>query len=320
MSPLSSSLRIAALLASSFVSLASAQVGGPLASTLKQPALSAFKRAGNLLTGPAGSTVTLTPRGSFVDSAAVVLPGGDLHQAGKLVGALIGQDVEQDLVDYLKQPVVQFRLLLGVNLDAGAYDLKLQTRGKALTINVSLHQVTGFAAVPGSRILGDPAAPIVIRMYSDLQCPYCQQAELDAMPTVVRSLQSQKDVRLEFHYVPLIKIHPNARPAAEAAVCAENQGQFWAFKDALFRRDDWQHSSAPQPIFQSVATGLKLNPVVFRDCLSNHGGRATVEAGLTEATNIEIQGTPTVFVNGYQVPDPYDAASYQAMIDFVRGK
>ncbi|GGR00513.1 DsbA family protein [Deinococcus ruber] len=314
------SLRLAALLLTSSASLASAQVGGSVAATLQQPALSAFKKAGNTLTGAAGTTVKLTPKGSFVESAAALLPGGDPHQAGRLLGALIGEDVEQDLVAYLKQPTVQYRLPLGLTVAVGAYDLKLQTRGKTLTMNVSLHQVTGFAAVPGTRVLGDPAAPIVIRMYSDLQCPYCQQAELDAMPTVVRSLQTQKDVRLEFHYIPLIKIHPNARPAAEAAVCAENQGQFWAFKDALFRRDDWQHSSAPQATFQAVAARLNLNAAAFRDCLTKHSGKAMVEAGLSEAENIEIQGTPTVFVNGYQVPDPDDAASYQAMIDFVRAK
>ena len=312
----------AALLTAALLSSAAAQVGGKLADTLKQPDLSSFKAAGNVLSALDGTTITLAPRGAYLGSADVLLPGGDAAQAGKLLNALTGQDFAQGLSDFLKRSDVQAKLPAGLSVTADAYDLKVQQpgAGKPLSMNVSLHVLGGFGAVPSTRILGDPAAPIVVRMYSDLQCPYCQKAELEAVPGVLKNLKTQKDVRFEFHQFPLEQIHPNARPAAEAAACAEKQGKFWAFKDALFRRSDWQPLPNPSAVFQAVAVsaGVKVQP--YRDCLADRSGKQSVDEGVAEATRLGVNATPSVYVNGYRVPNPYDAASYQALIDFVRAK
>ncbi|ULH15444.1 DsbA family protein [Deinococcus sp. KNUC1210] len=309
------------LTSSALLSLASAQVGGSVAATLTQPALSSFKVGGMVLTDASGATVTLTPKGTYVASADIRLPTADLVQAGQLLNALTGQDFAQGLSDFLKRPDVQAKLPDGLTVTAEAFDLKLQQQAdKALTLNVSLHQLTGFGAVPSSRILGDVSAPIVVRMYSDLQCPYCQKAELETLPTVLKNLKTQKDVRFEFHQFPLESIHPNARPAAEAAACVEKQGKFWAFKDALFRRSDWQSMGNPSVIFQAVAVsvGVKLQP--YRNCIADRSGKQSVDEGVAEATRLGVNATPSVYVNGYRVANPYDPASYQALIDFVRAK
>src|SRR5690606_11545460 len=68
---------------------------------------------------------------------------------------------------------------------------------------------------------GPPDAPITLVEFSDYQCPYCKSAEkivaevLDRYPT---------QVRLVYRHFPLDNIHPQARGAAEAAACAEEQG------------------------------------------------------------------------------------------------
>ena len=315
-------LSLSTLLAScALLSFASAQVGGSLAATVTQPALSTFQASGNVLTDSDGATITLTPKGTYLASAAVRLPTADPVQAGKLLNALTGQDFAQGLTDFLKRPDVQAKLPQGLTVTADAFDLKLQQQAdKSLTMSVSLHELTGFGAVPSSRILGDVSAPIVVRMYSDLQCPYCQKAELEAVPTVLKNLKSQKDVRFEFHQFPLESIHPNARPAAEAAACVEKQGKFWPFKDALFRRADWQSMANPSPIFQALAVsvGAKLQP--YRDCIADRSGKQSVDEGVAEAQRLGVNATPSVYINGYRVANPYDPASYQALIDFVRAK
>ncbi|WP_189088582.1 DsbA family protein [Deinococcus ruber] len=315
-------LMLSALLASStLLSFASAQVGGLRAATLAQPALSTFKASGTVLTDASGATVTLTPKGAYLASADLRLPTADVVQAGTLLNALTGQDFAQGLSDFLKRPDVQAKLPQGLTVTADAFDLKLQQQAdKALTLNISLHQLTGFRVVPSSRILGDASAPIVVRMYSDLQCPYCQKAELEAVPKVLKNLKTQKDVRFEFHQFPLESIHPNARPAAEAAACVEKQGKFWAFKDALFRRADWQSMANPGVIFQGVAMGVGVKLQQYRDCIADRGGKQSVDEGVAEANRLGVNATPSVYVNGYRVANPYDPASYQALIDFVRAK
>ncbi len=248
----------------------------------------------------------------------MLLPTLDTAQAGLLLSALTGEDLSAPLANYLSHPEVQARLPAGVQVAADPYTLALKTVGQGLSLTVSLAQHSGFGPVPVSRVLGNPAAPVVIRMYSDLQCPYCQKAELEALPTVLKDLP--KDVRFEFHHVPLEHLHPNARAAAEASVCAANQGRFYPFKDALFRRDDWQKQPNPAPTFETVAQGTGLNIQTYWACVAARQGQAEVDAGLAEAEKVGIEGTPTVFIGSYQVADPYDAASYQKLLDFVRAK
>ena len=308
--------------------LASAQIGGTLAGSLAAPDLAGFtptdlKPAGKLLTGPDGATITLSTRGTapatlYLESAAVSLPSIDGLRAGTLLSALTGEDFTQGLADYLKRPEVLAALPAGTTVVADSFDLNLKAVGKGLRMTVGLHQTSGFAAVPANRVLGNPAAPYTVRMYSDFQCPYCQKAELEAVPAVVAALPA--DVRFEFHQLPLEQLHPNARAAAEASVCVAGQGKFFAFKDALFRRDDWQKAANPTAVFQQVAQSAGVNLARYRSCVADRAGKAEVDAGLAEAARIGVRGTPTVFIGGYQVADPYDAASYQSLLDFVRAK
>ena len=73
---------------------------------------------------------------------------------------------------------------------------------------------------------------ITIAVFSDFQCPYC--ARFAAMMKEVPPAEADK-VRLVFHEFPL-PMHPWARPAAEAAACAQEQGNsyFWALHDFMF--------------------------------------------------------------------------------------
>jgi protein-disulfide isomerase len=74
---------------------------------------------------------------------------------------------------------------------------------------------------------------VTIVEFSDFQCPFCVRA----YPTVKKILQTYKnDVRLYYKQYPLTNIHPLAQKAAEASLCAFNQGQdkFWKYHDKLF--------------------------------------------------------------------------------------
>ena len=323
MSPRFAILALCGLLAAGLAPSASAQVGATLSASLKAPELTGFKLAGTVLQGQDGAAITLTTRGTlpatqYLESAAVLLPSADPALAGRLLSALTGNDLTAPLAAFLKRPDVRARLAAGLSVNSDPYVLSFKTAGTGLSMTVALQTLSGFEAVPNSRILGDPAAPYAIRMYSDFQCPYCQQAELEALPTVLKNLP--KDVRFEFHQFPLESLHPNARAAAEASICAAKQGKFFAFKDALFRRSDWQKSANPSTVFQAVAQGAGVKIGSYRSCIADRAGKAEVDAGLAEANKLGLNSTPSVYIGGYRVADPYDAASYQALLDFVRAK
>jgi protein-disulfide isomerase len=334
------------LVSSALVSTASAGVGGLLTATTETLRLSGLQMSnmgGTKLTDTVmfaydGTKVNLSVRGSlrtrmnqslsggltnterleYVESASVSMPTLNPALAGKILSSLIAQDVSQSLAEYLGRSEVRQALAAGLVADASPFNVALKTEGKGLSMTVTLQQKSGFAAVPANRALGDPAAAHVIRMYSDFQCPYCQKAEREALPEVLKTLP--KDVRFEFHHVPLTQIHPNALPAAEASVCAANQGRFFEFKDALFSRNDWQKSITPGTVFLQVAQQAGVNLNRYNTCIQTRQGKAEVEAGLAEANQIGINGTPTVFIDGYQVANAYEPASYQALLDFVQAR
>ena len=323
MSPRFAILALCGLLAAGLAPSASAQVGATLSASLKAPELTGFKLAGTVLQGQDGAAITLTTRGTlpatqYLESAAVLLPSADPALAGRLLSALTGNDLTAPLAAFLKRPDVRARLAAGLSVNSDPYVLSFKTAGTGLSMTVALQTLSGFEAVPNSRILGDPAAPYAIRMYSDFQCPYCQQAELEALPAVLKNLP--KDVRFEFHQFPLESLHPNARAAAEASICAAKQGKFFAFKDALFRRSDWQKSANPSTVFQAVAQGAGAKIGTYRSCIADGAGKAEVDAGLAEASRLGLNSTPSVYIGGYRVADPYTPASYQALLDFVRAK
>ena len=68
--------------------------------------------------------------------------------------------------------------------------------------------------------------------FSDFQCPYCGRGF-----SVVEELlkQYQGKIRFIYKHFPLRQIHPYAQKAAEAAICAGEQGKFFQYHDKLFK-------------------------------------------------------------------------------------
>jgi len=100
-------------------------------------------------------------------------------------------------------------------------------------------------------------------------------------------------VRLVYKDFPL-GFHAGAEPAAVAARCAAERGQFWAYHDLLF---------IAQPAFSrsdllTYAHRLDLPADAFAVCLDNARVRDAVRADTQEGRALGVTGTPTFFVNG----------------------
>ncbi len=315
-------LALAAGLACAGLGGAGAQVGQLLAPFLKEPALAALKPdAAGTLTFPDGARVTLQSRGGYLTGAAIsVAPasGSGAARAAELTGQLsgFGTGLAGPLLSFLQRPEVAAKLPEGVTVGAEPFELTVRTVGGRLTVDLSLSRVPAADFAPTAHALpARRAGAVVLRVYSDFQCPYCEQFETQTLPALLRALPD--DVRVEFHQFPLESIHALARPAAEASECAGQQGRFWTYKDALFRDRSWLAGNA-DAVFVALAAdvGLKADP--FKTCLGARGGRAAVDAGLAEARRLGLNGTPSVFVNGYAAPDPSDTAALLQLIKYAR--
>jgi protein-disulfide isomerase len=144
---------------------------------------------------------------------------------------------------------------------------------------------------------GDRSAPITIAVFSDFQCPYC--ARLAAAMKDLTPEETEK-VRLVFHNFPL-PMHPWARPAAEVARCAQEQGDayFWALHDFMF---DHQKDLTRDNLLGKLAgvtRDLKgFDQGKFATCVVERRTEAEIEQEVAFAQQNGVNATPTAFVNG----------------------
>ena len=107
--------------------------------------------------------------------------------------------------------------------------------------------------------------------------------------------------KVRFEYRDYAFRSPQAVRAAEAAACADDQDAFWRYHDTLFL-----NQSAPDAFsdarLKEMARLLGLDTGAFNRCLDSGEKRQQVEASLAEGKAQGVDSTPSVFVNGTDVP------------------
>ena len=130
----------------------------------------------------------------------------------------------------LEQVRVPIRNLLTQQRSAVAYQTFVEQLKLKTAVRISLDPPRQKIATTDSPAQGPANAPIELVEFSDFQCPFCYRS----FPTVKQVMDTYNGkVRFVYRNYPLPN-HPNARPAAEAAQCANEQGKFWPYHDRLF--------------------------------------------------------------------------------------
>ena len=138
---------------------------------------------------------------------------------------------------------------------------------------------------------GNADAPVTVVEFTDYQCPYCRRFQAESWPALERNYVDTGKVRFIVRDLPL-KIHSSARPAAEAAHCAGEQGQFWPMHSALLARD---MSLDPAAIL-ARAGSLGLDMPRFRDCLTSNKYETAIVRNIAQAEVLGVRGTPTFII------------------------
>jgi protein-disulfide isomerase len=143
----------------------------------------------------------------------------------------------------------------------------------------------------GAAIRGAADASVTLVEFSDFHCPFCKRVQ----PTLAQLLKTYPEkVKLVYRDLPLDGLHPQARGAAEAARCAQDQGKFWEYHDALF-----EHSpKAGDDDLKRYAEQVGLDGGKFASCLFQSVHHEAVQRDINDATKLGITGTPAFFING----------------------
>jgi protein-disulfide isomerase len=152
------------------------------------------------------------------------------------------------------------------------------------------------------------SAPVVtIVEFSDFQCPFCRRAG----PVLEQVLDRYpEDVQLVYRHLPLDSIHPRARPAAIASICAEEQGRFWDFHDAIFAGPNALEDGDLRALGEQV--GLDL--AAYDSCMDSEAHSRRVDADIAAARGAGITGTPAFLVNGVLLRGAQPFAAFDRII------
>ncbi|MFT3708213.1 MAG: thioredoxin domain-containing protein [Archangium sp.] len=154
---------------------------------------------------------------------------------------------------------------------------------------------------------GPADAKVTIVEFSDFECPFCGKAE-DSVTQVMEKYAGK--VRIVFRHFPL-SFHPNAPKAAEASMCANEQGKFWEMHKVLFAN----RSALTVEDLKKHAATVGLDATKFNECLDGNKMKSYIEADTKAGGDVGVSGTPAFFINGKLLSGAQPFSEFAKVID-----
>jgi protein-disulfide isomerase len=145
--------------------------------------------------------------------------------------------------------------------------------------------------------VGDAKAPVTLVEYSDFECPVCKSLH-DALRGLLPKYAGK--VRVVFKDFPIEQIHPWARTAAIAGRCTYQQDPkaFWKMYDLIYDNQEIISAANAWTKMMDYADQAGLNAENFKACMASAEPGAAVDASRANGLQVDVNSTPTVFVNG----------------------
>lgn len=175
------------------------------------------------------------------------------------------------------------------------------------------------SAIPNSGLtIGDPNAPVTLVEYADFQCTACAQMNADGMPSLLQEYIATGKVALTF--VPNSILGDESNAAIEAALCANDQGQFWPMHSALFANQNGENTGAfSSDRLRAMAKNIGLDLDQFSGCMDANTHAGEIQNYHATAQQEGISSAPTFVLNNGE-PFGWDSwESLKAEIDSALG-
>ncbi len=130
---------------------------------------------------------------------------------------------------------------------------------------------------------------IILAEFSDFQCPFCAKAALTLDEFMAKH---GTEVTLVYKHFPLVQIHEQAIPAAQASWAAYQQGKFWEYHDALFK----EQNKLGEDFYLDLAKSLNLDLQKFN--FDRQKAPQEIIKDVEIGKKLGINGTPFFIING----------------------
>jgi protein-disulfide isomerase len=169
--------------------------------------------------------------------------------------------------------------------------------------------VTPSGIPSNSTTLGQANAPVTIDLYGDFRCSACFNFTAGQEPQLVQNYVSPGKAKLVWrNFLTIDSLQQGvteSRDAANAALCAADQGKFWTLHDWLFANQSADESPGAftQDRLLTIGKNAGLDTAKYDPCVQQGSHLSAIQAEQTSKP-AGITGTPAIFVNGKQIQGP----------------
>ena len=154
-----------------------------------------------------------------------------------------------------------------------------------------------FRGIPQhGNVLGSPKAPVTVVEYVDLQCPFCQEFETKAMPTLLSRYVRTGKVKIDAR--PIAFIGPDSERGRAGALAAAEQNRLFNYMQLLFLNQGTENTGWLDDAMASAAAASI--PGLDVHAWSSARGSSAVTAQESQFDNEgnadNVTETPTVLV------------------------
>ncbi len=169
-------------------------------------------------------------------------------------------------------------------------------------------------------VLGDRSAPVTIIEYASLSCPHCAAFHREALEKLKSEYIDDKKVQFLHRDFPL---NQPALVAGMFAICqaqdhkSESAEKYYSLLKALFKtQDSWAFDAKYVEKLQSIAQLDSMSAERFNSCINDKKLQERILSDRMDVARVlQIQSTPTFFING-EISEGYvDYLSMKKIID-----
>ncbi|HEX7496196.1 MAG TPA: thioredoxin domain-containing protein, partial [Candidatus Limnocylindrales bacterium] len=181
--------------------------------------------------------------------------------------------------------------------------------------------VTPSGIPSNSTTLGQANAPVTIDLWGDFRCTFCFNFTAVQEPQLVQNYVSTGKAKLVWHDFTVVDNLQSgvteSRDAANAALCAADQGKFWTMHDWLYANQSTDESPGAftQDRLLTIGKDAGLDTTKYNPCVQQGNHLSAIQAEQTSKP-AGIQGTPSILVNGKQIQGPADASGNATVPDY----
>jgi protein-disulfide isomerase len=158
---------------------------------------------------------------------------------------------------------------------------------------------------------GAEDAPVTIVEVSDFGCSHCRNFHAETLPLIKEQYINNGQVQ----WVTLpYALSQQTLPAANAAMCAEEQGAYAEYSEALFAQQQDPIGLTREGFLQAgEAVGLDMES--FSTCLAEGRYNGLIQDNINAARDSRVSATPTFFLDGQALEGALPFSVFQQRIN-----